>query len=309
MVTQGSTAVTNFQNSIVATNGTTNCSTSSGGTHTSLDYNIDSGSTCGFSETNDQSSTDPLLGPLALHGGRSETHALLDGSPALDAIPNSTSGCGSTYTDDQRGATRPGASGGDCDTGAYERGGGELIAQSDSSGWGGSHDFNSDASGINVGMTVDSGSPGIVTVLKRPAFPGGTQDAGEFEIIWTLHATGSSYQVDVTFCYTEAELTASGGNEADIRAYRWDAAAFAWVDEGGTVDAGNNCIDVADVTALSPWTIAANAPTAVTLVDLRAEPSVSGGLALPALGLILAALALAGAGLRAGLFSRRGRRH
>ena len=43
---------------------------------------------------------DPLLGPLADNGGPTQTHALLLGSPALDAG-------NSTLTTDQRGFTRP----------------------------------------------------------------------------------------------------------------------------------------------------------------------------------------------------------
>jgi hypothetical protein len=44
----------------------------------------------------------------------------LPGSPAIDAIPLGTSGCGTTITTDQRGFPRP--IGGRCDIGAYERG-------------------------------------------------------------------------------------------------------------------------------------------------------------------------------------------
>lgn len=56
----------------------------------------------------------PLLGALADNGGPSPTHALLTGSPAIDAIPAAS--CGNSI--DQRGITRP--QGGGCDIGAYE---------------------------------------------------------------------------------------------------------------------------------------------------------------------------------------------
>lgn len=55
----------------------------------------------------------PLLGALADNGGLSPTHALLAGSPAIDAIP-----AASCVTIDQRGIARP--QGGGCDIGAYE---------------------------------------------------------------------------------------------------------------------------------------------------------------------------------------------
>ena len=54
---------------------------------------------------------DPRLGPLQDNGGPTPTHALLLGSPAIDA----SSACPAT---DQRGVTRPQGAG--CDIGAFE---------------------------------------------------------------------------------------------------------------------------------------------------------------------------------------------
>ncbi len=78
-------------------------------------YNIDTGTSCGFSGTS-MNNTQPQLGTLASNGGPTQTMALPAGSPAVNAIPASTSGC--TGTTDQRGTTRPQGSG--CDVGAYE---------------------------------------------------------------------------------------------------------------------------------------------------------------------------------------------
>lgn len=65
---------------------------------------------------------DPWLGPLADNGGPTFTHALLPGSPALDA--GDDAGCaerdGTLISDDQRGQPRPVGAG--CDVGAYEVG-------------------------------------------------------------------------------------------------------------------------------------------------------------------------------------------
>jgi len=61
-------------------------------------------------------SGDPHLGPLADNGGKTQTHALLAGSPAIDAIP----AVSCTVATDQRGVTRPQLAGGACDIGAYE---------------------------------------------------------------------------------------------------------------------------------------------------------------------------------------------
>lgn len=48
-------------------------------------YNMDSDNTCNLTETGDQPDTDPMLGPLQDNGGPTLTHALLAGSPAIDA--------------------------------------------------------------------------------------------------------------------------------------------------------------------------------------------------------------------------------
>lgn len=65
---------------------------------------------------------DPNIGPLANNGGATKTHALLGGSPAIDAGDNTAGGCkdtlGATVTTDQRGFHRP--VGSRCDIGAYE---------------------------------------------------------------------------------------------------------------------------------------------------------------------------------------------
>lgn len=66
---------------------------------------------------------DPVLAPLYNNGGSTKTHALLSGSPAIDA--GNPSGCkdnnGVTLTIDQRRGRRP--TNGTCDVGAYEYGG------------------------------------------------------------------------------------------------------------------------------------------------------------------------------------------
>ncbi len=107
----GSITTLVLQNNILAGNGTANCNTAlaSGG------YNIDSGTTCGFTAAGDQSDTDPLLDALADNGGNTLTHALLPGSPAID-----TGLCISDVDTDQRGEPRPNPVSAACDIGAYE---------------------------------------------------------------------------------------------------------------------------------------------------------------------------------------------
>jgi len=62
----------------------------------------------------------PLLGPLVVNGGSTSTHALLAGSPALNAANPAAPGSSATAcaTSDQRGTARPQE--GRCDIGAFE---------------------------------------------------------------------------------------------------------------------------------------------------------------------------------------------
>ncbi|MCB0059159.1 MAG: DUF11 domain-containing protein, partial [Caldilineaceae bacterium] len=80
---------------------------------TSLGYNLDSDGSCNLTGPGDLPNTDPRLGPLQDNGGPTFTHALLPGSPAIDAGDDNN--CPST---DQRGVPRP--QGVACDMGAYE---------------------------------------------------------------------------------------------------------------------------------------------------------------------------------------------
>jgi len=100
------------------------CVNGAGGSITSASHNLieDSGANaCGLTDgvNGNIIGQDPKLGPLADNGGSTVTHALLVGSPAIDAGTNT--GCPAT---DQRGVIRPIDGDGDstatCDIGAYE---------------------------------------------------------------------------------------------------------------------------------------------------------------------------------------------
>jgi hypothetical protein len=90
------------------------------GSITSHGYNLDSDTSCQLTAATDQPGVDPLLGPLQDNGGGTLTHALIPGSPAVDAISLGTNGCGTTRYSDQRWRARPQPAGGACDIGAYE---------------------------------------------------------------------------------------------------------------------------------------------------------------------------------------------
>jgi hypothetical protein len=90
-----------------------------------LGHNIASDDSCGLAGPSGLPNMDPMLGPLQDNGGLTWTHALLPGSPAIDAIP--AGAC--DYNDprlarDQRGVFRGIEGNGvpphGCDIGAYE---------------------------------------------------------------------------------------------------------------------------------------------------------------------------------------------
>ena len=109
-------STTTLINTIVAGNEKGDCrSAEDSASPVSLGHNLDSDGSCGLSGPGDLSGVDPLLGELADNGGPTLTHALLAGSPAIDA--GDEAAC---PVADQRGAPRP--SGAGCDIGAYEAG-------------------------------------------------------------------------------------------------------------------------------------------------------------------------------------------
>jgi len=110
-------------NSVIAnSSGGTDCS----GTITSLGHNIDSDGSCGLTAAGDLPGIDPLLGPLQDNGGPTLTHALLEGSPAIDSGDDTA--CPAR---DQRGVRRPWDGDWDglaqCDIGAFELAGGFSV--------------------------------------------------------------------------------------------------------------------------------------------------------------------------------------
>jgi hypothetical protein len=104
-----------LRNTLIAGNPRGDCQGAIGG----QGHNLASDGTCGFTGPPDLPNTDPMLGPLADNGGPTQTHALLTGSPAIDA--GDTPSCAAL---DQRGVVRPADGNADgnpvCDIGAYE---------------------------------------------------------------------------------------------------------------------------------------------------------------------------------------------
>jgi hypothetical protein len=112
---QAGTGATTLAGTILANNSDRDCAV---GALTDGGYNISSDASCGFATSSSLSRTDAMLAPPADNGGPTRTMALLAGSPAVNRLPVSANGCGTTVAADQRGFPRPTGPG--CDVGAYE---------------------------------------------------------------------------------------------------------------------------------------------------------------------------------------------
>ena len=112
-------ATANIKNSLVANNVDGNCSASQEpgqGITNTAGVNFDTDGTCaGFTQVTSEVLN---LGPLATNGGPTQTHALLAGSVAIDAVTDCTDWESHPVATDQRGIARP--QGHACDAGAYE---------------------------------------------------------------------------------------------------------------------------------------------------------------------------------------------
>ena len=130
MLAFGAPGILTFENTIIAdaksTNpmeSTVNCQTT-GGTITSLDFNLADDTSCNLVAPADRPNLDPGLAPLAANGAGTPTHAIDKSSPATDRGDLGLL----TGNIDQRGLSRPAdfadvanAAGGDgSDIGAFE---------------------------------------------------------------------------------------------------------------------------------------------------------------------------------------------
>ena len=143
-----------------------------------------------------------LLGALASNGGVTQTHALGAGSPAIDAIPSGTNGCGTSPATDQRGIARP--QGSACDIGAFElqETGGPVAP-----------DFSFDLSTLpaktygdapfSVAGYVTTNSTGTIAFAAGPGSVGCDVNAAG-----TVTITGAA--VSPSACWVEAVLAAGG---------------------------------------------------------------------------------------------------
>ena len=186
-------SVVQVSNSIIAENDGADCIQIIGGV-TSLDYNIDSDGTCGFTGANDQSSVvDVGLFPLADYGLSTMVHALQPGSPAIDAGDCA----GGTVTSDQITSSRPG--GAACDVGAFEHSLAIVVNETaDELNTDGDCSLREAIQAINLSAMVDACSPSDTILLPAGVYTisivAVDEDAnagGDFDILNSVRIYGA----------------------------------------------------------------------------------------------------------------------
>ena len=193
-------------------------------------------------------SGDAGLARLADNGGETLTHALLPGSPAIDAL--AAADCPPTA--DQRGEPRPvGTASAEarCDVGAFELQRDETASVSELEA-GAAHTFG--ATMVSITRAEGSGDPGALTVTKEIAPPGPTCDSGEISVTWHISASneGGFGGAKIELGYADAEI--AGLDEASLRAFRREEG---WGTAYGAVDLDRNCVTVSDVSGSGTWTL------------------------------------------------------
>jgi len=160
---------------------------------TDLGYNIDTGSSCGFTTANHSlSTTQPRLDAVASNGGPTQTMALPPGSPAIDAIPAATAGC--TGTTDQRGIARPQGTG--CDIGAFE----VIVTHGDKvppTTPTGLKVTGFTANTVSLKWTASTDNVGVTgyTIFRNGTAVGGTGGATSFTDVTAAPSTSYQYKV------------------------------------------------------------------------------------------------------------------
>jgi CSLREA domain-containing protein len=148
------------------------------GTLTSQGYNLlesTAGCTIVGDLTGNITGSNPDLGLLADNGGATRTHALQDGSPAIEQVPDGTNGCDTGASMDQRGYPRAGGAGyggSSCDIGAYEYDTAPPFIQFVAG------TFSVDEGAANAIIYVDLNAPYGETITVDYATSDGTATAG-----------------------------------------------------------------------------------------------------------------------------------
>lgn len=119
----------------------------------------------------------------------------------------------------------------------------------------------------NTVLTFTAGTPPTSVSLKVSR--GAPPFAGAVMRQYTLIAPGFSGAATVRLHYLDSEL--NGATEANLHLWRFDGARWRLMGRSA-IDPTNNYVELAGVTTFSDWAIAEDGePTAVTVIDFRAE--------------------------------------
>jgi hypothetical protein len=226
--------------------------------------NLDRDGTCWGSGASGITRTTPALGPLQDNGGPTPTHALLPGSPALDAGLNS--GCPST---DQRGVTRP--KNVICDIGAFERALFEFEETSGIVSAGGTLTTDGEGDGATADDPVETAvthpSGGAIAIREGP------DAAAEFGFIGqrvVLNVNPDATAADplvITFLI-DASVIPAGQSHNTIQVFKNGVAVPACTGAGATPDpcvasrqaVGTDAQIVVRTSSASDWDFAPGGP-------------------------------------------------
>ncbi|MEZ5100429.1 MAG: DUF11 domain-containing protein [Thermoleophilia bacterium] len=226
-----------LRNTLLGANGSASCVTSGTGAISSQGHNLSADASCNgvLSGAGDLKAVDPRLGPLASNRGPTQTHALLAGSPAVDA--GDAAACVDTVSEklllDQRGVSRLGP----CDIGAFEA---EVDLALDLAPAAGTVTVGASvqvtatvtnvgghgATGVVVTLTPVAGAPGPTSVAATPSVGActgsapvvctiGPLAAGETATVTLALGTGAPGGLLVTGKVESAELDPDGTNDQD----------------------------------------------------------------------------------------------
>jgi probable HAF family extracellular repeat protein len=211
------------------------------------------GCTLAGSGGSDRIGEDPRLGPLAANGGSTLTHALLEGSPAID-LANATA----CPADDQRGVTRP--QGDACDSGAVEFTGNSPVV-CPCTLWG--EDArpavleDADDAAVELGVRFRTEVPGFVTGVRFYKGPGNTGEhtgtlwssTGERLATGTFADETDSGWQELTFALpvaVEADTTYVASYHTDVGRYAVDEHYFEQEVRRGPLVAPRDGVDGAN---------------------------------------------------------------
>jgi CSLREA domain-containing protein/uncharacterized repeat protein (TIGR01451 family)/prepilin-type N-terminal cleavage/methylation domain-containing protein len=191
-------------NCIIKRSGSASSIDSANGSLKSLGHNLVSDSGAGFfTASGDKINTDPVVGALANNGGSTDTHALLVGSPALDAGDPAVTASPTQY--DQRGPGFLRVIGGRMDIGAFES---MEVAQ--------------DATNrllVNTTDDVDDGVCGVLHCSLREAINYANSNADDSVITFAPNVIGTIELTDVQYLdlKTNISIQGPGANVLTVR--------------------------------------------------------------------------------------------